>query len=285
MGTILASAIAPSGDTGSGVGNAVLDVATLGASAGQRAAGAQGRIAEAQLAQQRSDREQALKYAEATPEELAQLNRAIALNEGDIARKEKLIASSDPALLEAGSQALKLLRGEDAKVLGPLRNNIAKQESALREKLQAQLGPGYENTTAGIQALQAFNEQSNLALTSAQESSLSKLLGVAQDTSSRYGAQTNIANAGTLTQLFGNIQGRKVNALTGSPITGAGAQFVGDMQSARNSSQSIGQLLQLGGTIAGMAGGNPFAGGGQVQTQVMPTGNISGMPAGNPYAV
>jgi len=232
------------------------NMVTLGGYGGMKAAEAQGDIAKAQEAEQRAMRAEALKYAEATPEELAQLNRSIALNESDIARKEKLLASSDPALIEAGTQALQLLRGEEAKTLAPLRSNIAKQESALRSKLAAQLGSGYENITAGIQALQAFNEQSNNAMANAQQATIGQLLGVAQDTSSRYGAQSNIANSGTIGGLFGNIQNRKISALTGTPITGAGSQFVGDLQSARAGQSVFNNALKIAGMAAGAGGGS-----------------------------
>lgn len=263
------------------LGSLVDPMDVLGRRAGKKAATAQGRIAEAQLAQQREDRDLALKYAEPSPEELAQLNRSITLNEGDIARKEKLLASSDPALIEAGGQALKLLRGEEAKTLGPLKANIAKQESALRERLQAQLGSGYENTTAGIQALQAFNEQSSNALAGAQQSSLAQLLGVAQDTSGRYGMQSNIANTGALGQMFGNISERKVSAINKTPITGAGAQFVGDLQSARASQQAMGRALQIGGIVAsgGLSGMLPSGSGGGTSSPF----DVSGMPKSNQY--
>lgn len=240
-----------------------------GRRAGKKAAAAQGSIAEAQLAQEREDRALALKYAEPSPQELAQIERGIALNEGDIQRKEKLLASSDPALIEAGSQALKLLRGEEAKTLGPLKTNIAKQESALREKLTAQLGPGYENTTAGLQALQAFNEQANASLVNAQQGSLAQLLGVAQDTSGRYGMQSNIGNAGALSNMFGNISERKVSAINKTPITGAGAQFIEGLQSARASQQVTGRAIQIGGILSGAGafsgdggGSSPTSGGG-----------------------
>ncbi len=244
------------------VAAAVVGSAVVGAVASKnnadRAAKAQGDIAYAQLEQQQRDRAEALKYAEASPQELEQLQRSIALNETDIGRKEKLLASSDPAVIEAGQQALQLLRGEEAKTLGPLKNNIAKQEQALRQKLQAQLGPGYENTTAGIQALQAFNEQSSNALANAQQGSLAQLLGVAQDTSGRYGMQSNIANAGTVGQAYGNISGRKASAMAGTPISGAGAQFVGDLQSARGDQQTLGTLLQVAGTGASLYSGGAF---------------------------
>ena len=248
--------------------------------AGQEAADAQGKIAEAQLNQQRSDRAMSIAAAEPTPQEIAQLNRAIALNESDVIRKEKLIASSDPALIEAGKQALELLNGAEAKTLGPLKSKIAKEEQTLRQA--AQLGPGYENTTAGLQALQAFNEQSSNALSTAQNQTLGQLLGVAQDTSSRYGNQTNIANAGTFSSLFGNQSARRVNAITGSPITNAGAQFVGDLQSARNAQQTFGQILQIAGIASGAGAFNTGAKASPTaSTQTAQVGNLNnnyGMP-------
>lgn len=237
------------------------------------AAEAQGQIAEAQLAQQQQDRTDAKAAAEPSPQEIAQLNRAISLNEADIIRKDRLIASSDPALIEAGKQALDLLNGAEAKTLGPLKSRIAKEEQTLRQKLAAQLGTGYENTTAGIQALNAFQESSNNALSSAQNQTLAQLLGVAQDTSSRYGAQTNIANAGSFATLFGNQSNRRVAAITGAPITNAGAGFVNDLQSARGVQQTIGQMYQAAGIGASYLSGMPAGGVGQSPTAAGPTGS------------
>ncbi len=232
------------------IGNVVADVSTLGMTAGMRGAKAQGEAAMANLAQQQADRALALKYAEPSPEELKALNSAVATNEAEIARKTKLLESADPALMEAGKQALQLLRGEEAKTIAPLRNNIAKQESELRAKLQAQLGPGYENTTAGIQALQAFNEQANGAIAGAQQNALGVLLGSAQTTSAQNGLQNNIANSGALAGLFGNINNRQVSAITGAPITNAGAPFVGDIAGAAANQQFVGNAIQVGGLIA-----------------------------------
>ncbi len=249
--------------------------------AGQDAADAQGQIAEEQLNQQRSDRDSAVAAAEPSPQEIAQLNRAISLNEADIIRKDKLLASSDPALIEAGKQALDLLKGAEAKTLGPLKSKIAKEEQTLRQRLASQLGPGYENTTAGIQALQAFNEQSSNAISTAQNQTLGQLLGVAQDTSSRYGYQTNIANSGTFAQLYGNQSARKVNAITGSPITNAGANFVSDLQSARNAQQTFGQVLQIAGIATGAGAFNSPKPSPTAQAPTANVGNVNnnyGMP-------
>lgn len=261
------------------IGNLAADTITGGYTSGQRAAKAQGDIAKANLEQQQGDRALALSFAEASPEELAQLNRSIALNEADITRKQKLLDSSDPALIEAGEQALKLLKGEEAKTLGPLKAQFDQQESELRSKLAAQLGPGYENTTAGIQALEAFNQQKNSVYANAQQNALGALLGVAQNTSANYGTQQNLQNSGTLAQLFGNIQGRKINALTGSPITNAGAGFVGDLMSARENTKWVNRAYEAAAAVASggtslLATGAPGSSG---------TGGGSKGFAGNPY--
>lgn len=234
--------------------------------AGRRAANAQGQIAMAQLAEQRAQRAAATAAAEPTPEELAQLERSIQLNTQDIARKEKLLASSDPALIEAGTQALALLQGKEASILAPLKNQRAKEEAALREKLRSQLGSGYENTTAGIQALQAFGESSNNVYANAQQQSLAQLLGVAQNTSAGYGIQNNISNAGNIANQFGNISNRRVSAINSTPITAAGSQYAGDLANAQQQAATMNQLVNLGvkGAAAYATGGKSLYGQGTV---------------------
>lgn len=209
---------------------------------GRRAASAQGDIANAQLAQQQADRAAALQMAEPTPEELAQLQQAIALNEQDIQRKTKLLESSDPALIESGKQALALLRGEEAKALDPLRRQQAKDREKLKDTLRAQLGSGFENTSAGIQALAAFDEAAQNAQFNAQQATLGQLLGVAQNVQSFGNLQSNIANASGFASQYGGISSRKASAISGTPITGAGAQYVEGLQQARNSMQTFQNL-------------------------------------------
>ena len=251
----------PGGNLFDDVKDVGLNVATAGIYGEAKAAEAQGKIAEAQGRQQLEDRAYALQNAEATPQELAQLNRAIAINESDIQRKEKLLASADPAIIEAGKQALQLLRGEEAKTLAPLRTQFQKQESELRNKLSAQLGSGYETSTAGIQALQALRESQAGQIATAQENTLGKLLGVAQNTS-QAGFGNTTATTGTLGQLFGDIQKRKIAALQGTPMDTAGSQFVGDLQRARVGAGIAKKGAEIAGTIIGAAAGNPAAGGG-----------------------
>lgn len=226
-----------------GIQRGALDIVT-----GKEANAAQGRIAEAQLEEQRRTRAAAVAAANPSPQEIQQLNQAISLNQQDITRKQRLIDSSDPALIEAGTQALKLLQGQDAKTLDPIRKQREKERLQLTNKLRSQIGSGFENSTAGIQALSAFDEATANALGNAQQNSLSQLLGIAQNTSAGYGVQNNISNSGTLSALFGNQGNRMISAINGTPITGSGAQFVTDLQNARSNT-----ALANAGVNAGLA--------------------------------
>jgi len=257
------------------VGNLVADVGTLGLTAGMRGAKAAGDAANSQFAQQKDDRGVVRKYAEPTPDELKQINQSITLNQQDIDRKQKLLDSSDPALIEAGAQALQLLRGQDAKTLAPLRAQFDQQESALRAKLSSQLGAGYENSTAGIQALQAFNLQKENALAGAQQNALGQLLGVAQNTSANYGMQSNINNSQNLANLFGNIQKRQISAVQGTPVD-ASLPFVGAATSANANSKFIDRGIQVGGMLAsgGLSGLFGGGGGSPVSTGSSPLGGV-----------
>ena len=230
--------------------------------AGRRSAEAQQRIAEAQLAEQVRTRELATAAAEPSIAEMRQLERSIALNDKDIVRKERLIASSDPALIEAGQQALALLRGQDAAILSPLKNQRAKERAKLDERLRAQLGTGYETSTAGLQALAAFDEASNNVYANAQQQSLAQLLGVAQQTSANYGLQNNIANAGSISGLYGNQSTRRVSAINQTPITAVGAQFAGDLALATNQIATMKDLFNLGITGASAAARSQSGGAG-----------------------
>jgi hypothetical protein len=223
----------------------------LSGMAGDRSAELQGQIAQAQLEEQRRTRQQALDAAGGSPQELAQLDQSIQLNNQDIARKQKLLDSSDPALIEAGHQALSLLQGKESSVLAPLKTQRDKDRLQLENQLRSQLGSGYANTTAGIQALSAFDQASASTYSSAQQQSLSQLLGVAQNTSASYGMQNNISNANNISNSYGNIQARKVGAINGTPITGAGAQYAGALAGATQQQSTFNQLLGLGGQLGG----------------------------------
>jgi hypothetical protein len=237
---------------------------------GNQAAKTQGKIANAQLEEQRRTRAQALKAAQASPLEIAQMEQANQLNQQDIQRKQKLLASADPAIIEAGQQALSLLQGKDAASLNPLRSSQAQQRKQLEDRLRAQLGSGYANTTAGIQALAAFDNAAYNSQSTAQQQSLAQLLGVAQNTSANNGLQSNITNSNNLANLYGNQSSRIVSAINGTPITAAGSQFAGQLagqQQMQGLFQGIGSLATMYAGLQKPTNGNnivtsqPYTGG------------------------
>lgn len=245
-----------------GIARQGLDVVT-----GKKSSELQGQIAQAQLEEQRRTRSAAVNAAN-SPLEINALQQALNQNEQEIARKQKLLDSADPALIESGRQALNLLKGQESSVLNPLKQNIAQQRLALQDRLKAQLGTGYANTTAGIQALSKFDQAAQSSLAGAQQQSLASLLGVAQNTSAQNNLSSNINQTASLGSLYGNIANRNVSAINATPITGSGAQFVSDLQQARNNTQLAGQLIQGGaaaltGAPTGAAAGASAPTGGQ----------------------
>lgn len=236
---------------GTAVGAAVGGgIGLLSGMAGDKSADAQAAIAAAQEAEQRRTQALAISAAEPSARELAQMQQSIDLNTQDIARKQKLIDSSDPALIEAGKQALQLLQGKESGALAPLRAQQAKDKAALHEKLQAQLGTGYANTTAGIQALAAFDQAAQATNYGAQQSTLAGLLGTAERTAGSYGMQNNIGNASTLATMYGNQGNRMVNAITGNKVDTAGSAYAGDLARGQQQQATFNSLLNTGATLA-----------------------------------
>lgn len=241
-----------------GVGAAV---SAIGQSiSGEQAAKAASKAAKAQLAQERQDRDLAMDAAASSPEELAQLNRAVQINDQDVKRKEQVLASIDPAIIAAGEEALKLIQGEESRTLAPLRNQRQEDRRRLESQLQQQLGPDYANSSAGIRALSRFDSETSLVLAQVQDQAIGRLQGLVTTGAQMNQLGSNVQDAGSLASIFGNISARKINAITGSPINNAGAPFVGDAIRARtlgNVFNTIGQgAMQAGTLYAAGAGGS-----------------------------
>lgn len=246
-----------------GTAAAIVGVGAVGAIgqaiAGRGVARAQGRAAEAELAEARRTRELALEAAEPTPEELAQVDRAVQLNEQDIARKTKLIEASDPAIIESGRQALRLLKGEEARTLDPIRRSRQERRQVLQDRLRSQLGSGFETSTAGIQAISRFDQETDTLLAQEQDRSLGRLLGVAERTTQQQGLAGAAGRSAQLAQLIAAPQRRRLAAITQTPLTQfAGAPFVQQAQQAGNIQQLIGGLTGTAATaltLQGLLGG------------------------------
>lgn len=201
---------------------ALIASAAIGVVGGAITGSAQSRMARDQFNQAQADRRAAQAAAEPSPEELANLRRMTEQTDKEITRVDKLLASADPAIIEAGKQALLLLEGQDAKTLDPLRRQRGKDRELLEDKLRDQMGPGFESSTAGAQILAEFDAETSSVLAEEQDRSLGRLLGVAEGVSAR--GRADVLNAGaTMATALGNIQGRRVNAISGNPL----AQYAG----------------------------------------------------------
>jgi hypothetical protein len=250
----------------------------LGVGAAASAAGsiiggnAQEAAAQAQLAEQRKNRKEALKLAKPSAQELAQIKKQIEVTDRAVARQEKLLAAVDPALMEAGKQALELLKGKEAAVLDPMKRQRAEQRRMLEDRLRQQLGPGFETSSAGIEALSRFDTQTQDLLTGAQSQAVGQLLGQANATVAQSGALIQGAHAmGMPLASLNAIKSRQVTAALGSPTSQyAGADHMSEM--------ALGQGLSgLGSGLAGLGG--QMYGADKIAAALKPSGGSTGLPA------
>lgn len=201
----------------------------------------------------------AMALAEASPEELASLGSAYSSAEKNLAREERLLASIDPALMEASKQALKLLRGETADINKPMNDLRASQRQQLVSSLRAQYGPGAESSSIGQRSLQQFDMESNSMFAQNQQTALGQAFGMA--TTDLGARQTRgIAGLQQVGQGYSALQERKLNtrlntgaqtmgALSGTSqqmIQAAGAPYVGDAIKAQGQASLFNTGAQLG---------------------------------------
>lgn len=223
------------------------EAAAAGAAAGVAGGVIQGiagqQIASAQAGEARAARALALSYAAPTPQEIAALQQSSDLLNSDIKRTSDILASVDPAMLELGKQTLAMLRGE--KEVGTnkfMRQQIDQQRNSFEAKMKAQLGPGWETSTAGQQAKAQFEMQAAGALEQNQQNTLNSYLGITSNLAAR-GQSQNIAGAQNLAGLYGSISSRQANAAIGTSSALIGTAGAG----AYGMSALGGTLGQLGG--------------------------------------
>lgn len=189
---------------------------------------AKGNAAEDRAEEARRQQGLAIDAAKITPFELSEIDAQIKDSERVLSRERKLIEAVDPTLIEASNQAFQLLKGKEAAVLGPLRRQRERQRSVLRNSLRQSLGSAFEQSSAGIEALNKFDSSTSDLLVNAQQSTTMQLLGITSRTAQT--ARSSEAAAGRrrgqASQIFQNAKAREVNAITGTAagtIQGAGA--------------------------------------------------------------
>lgn len=247
--------------TAAAIGTGFLGLGTLGGAAASAEAGrAAGAAAQASAAEARRQSERAESFGrelmQFTPQELQAYERSLEVASNLVKRDSALLEAIDPALMEASTQALKLLRGEEASALAPIKNQRAAQRSELVRTLREQLGPGAETSSAGQRALQRFDMETSSLLGSTQQSTLQSFLNVAGGT-----RQQIPGNIATLTGV-GQAAGQRslqagmgtLNAITGAGqnlINTAGSPFVAAQTQAQGMGSLFNQFGRIGGSLLG----------------------------------
>jgi hypothetical protein len=266
--------------TAIGIGVAVAGI-TGAVISSNKASKAQGKAANAQLQAAREQmtaqeiaRENAVQAAAPSAGELARIDRLIKSNEqglemslSELNRNMEILNTLDPAIKEAGSQALNLLRGQEAKVLGPLREERTRQRRELENQLAARLGGGWRTSSAGIEAMNKFDSATSGTLLTAQQGALTNLGNfMAQQSAARPNTvgqmqdiwRTDQAGQGAAISAMRNIKNAQTAAWTGNAptagaalISNAGAPFAGAQAQAQGMQNAFTAMGNLGGQIAG----------------------------------
>lgn len=228
-----------------GVGSAVANK-----QAGDATADSMSRMASGMTRQQEADR----RYLMPTQAEQDQLKQALDVNNQSIQQSQRLLASADPALIAAGQQALQLMQGKSAAALAPIQNQRAQQRNQLMQQLTQRLGPGAATSSAGIQALNNFDQETSNMMAGAQQNTLNSFLGYA--TGARQlgqgQQQQGIQNLSSITE---QGQRMRINAVRGATVNG-GLASVGDLAHAQNNQAFVGALGSgLTAAAGGMSGG------------------------------
>ena len=216
---------------------------------------------------------QAMINAAKSPQEIRALKEAQMRQGRSLARQSKLFDSLDPAIMEASQQALQLLRGEEAKSLGPLKQQREQQRKALVDRLREQLGPGAETSTAGTQALNQFDQETSQTISGAQQEGINQMFGIGQAgaqgrSALNQGAQSLAGIGGMFGQSAGRMsqahmgagqleQGGFANLMNaqGGLAAGSGSQFVGDQLKGQARMAQHQQGMEMVSSMFGGGGG------------------------------
>jgi hypothetical protein len=202
-------------------------------------------------------RNQAMGYANATPQELNILGQQYQAASTNLSQQQQLMSSIDPALMEASKQALAIMQGGSGAATQPMFALRNQQRAQLVTSLQNQYGPGAESTAIGQQALQQFDMQTQ----NMQTGQLGNMMGMAES-----GGGPGLNNAiNSLSQVssgYNAIQSRQVNAALGTQqnmVNTAGAPYVGQTLGGQGMASLGNNVMNTGTSLGMMYGMKPAA--------------------------
>lgn len=240
-------------------------------------------MAQAQLDAQRQNRDLALGYAAPSMEELqnmqaqfANMQRMYAYQQASHARDSQILESQYPGIIAASQNLHDLMTGKDAAILGPLRQQQQLQRQQMQAQLQRQLGPGWQTSSAGIEAMTRFDQNADMAQAQAQLQATQTVSGAANALTGDYQQVRGNDNQdsmamGQLQSFYGqgmnSISNRRVAAATGTNLAPyAGAGSVGQYMTGQYGAKSAANMIDVGARLAGSqfgSGLNPSSGSGK----------------------
>ncbi len=219
----------------------------------------------AQLDAATENRNQALPYADMsiaaaapTSSEISQLQtmvtnqqQQITLNNAAYQRDASILDSLNPAIMASVKNAQAIMQGGEAPALAPIRQQREIQRNQLMTQLNQSMGPGAENSSAGIEALSQFDMQTAGLMAQANQSYLGSMgqytgMGIGANNSINASDQQggmNIAQMGSnILGGYDNLQKRqmfgynsKISALEGTALAPySGGDGLANAQLGRN---------------------------------------------------
>lgn len=215
-----------------------------------------------------AQRERATRQASLpSPAEIQSIERLIAQREqtmgqlqSSIQRNEELLSSVDPAIRQAGEQAYRLMQGEEAKALSPIRRERDRQRRQMEAELQQRLGSGFRSSSAGIEAMLRFDDQTFSLMEQAQSNAIQTFLGASIQ--ARPDGVRDAAAAGQMGLAFDSANIQAVQNMADRVMTGAQGVGAGQQAQAQNTGALFGAIGQFGANVLGQQVGQSMAGSG-----------------------
>jgi hypothetical protein len=188
---------------------------------------------------------QAQTAAQMSPQEISSINQmlttqtsSLSASLNSISTMQNQLNAMSPQVQAAGQDYYNLLTGQSAAILAPLQQQQTQQRNQLMDQLAGTMGPGFMSSSAGIQALTNFDNQSAITLNNAQMNAI-------QTVGSQYMAGAGMQEQGQ----YG----------VGAQIQGAYGQSIATTQAAAGAYASN-TALQTNATLGAMSANplNPF---------------------------
>lgn len=185
------------------------------------------------------------------PADMAAYDQALHAQEQVVQKQQALAESLSPNLIDIGKQLHGLLNGQSAPVLDNLKNQRALQRQQLVERMNQQMGPGGQTSSAGIQALNQFDTETSNVLSQAQNDYTKQFMSASLDSPQVMNALGG-ANKDLVSMTANSPGQRQANILMG--FTGAQSQAAEMQQQAAGAGSVSGQLMGQGLSQLGQAG-------------------------------